>query len=288
MNRTLTHLLASIMVGFSLVGLLASSATSAELKELRIALLPNEQPDKEITAHAPMTRHLEKVLGIPVKVIVAIDYTAVIEAIRYNHVQVAYFGPFSYVLASEVAQIEPLVTGVQQATGSSKYNSVLIARTDSGIEKPQDIKGKTFAFLDPASTSGYLVPMAHFKKLGIDPQRDFKSVFFAGSHAAVELAVAAGKVHAGADNLPSYKKMVATGQVDPKQVRIIWKSEDIPGSPIAVRKDLRDDLKARLLDAFLNIPEGVDSYEGKMSHYERAYDKDYDVIREVKKFVGVK
>jgi len=283
-------IVAAVFAVFVIVGTQSTlqEASAGEIKELRIALLPNEQPDKEIKAHETMTRHLSKALGIPVKVIVGIDYTAVIEALRNDHVQVAYLGPFSYVLAHEAmnGNVEPLVTGVRKKSGKSTYNSVLLARTDSGINKVEDIgKKHGFAFTDPASTSGFLVPMWYLQKKGIDPNRDFKSVVFAGSHAAVQMAVQNGKVAAAGDNLPSYNKLVKKGLVDPKVVKIIWTSPDIPGSPIAVRADLSWEIKYKLLKAFMGIPEGVDSYEGKMIRYEPAFDHQYDIIRDIKKQV---
>lgn len=264
---------------------------AAELKELIIALLPNDNPEEEIKAHKPMTDHLEKALGIPIKVQIGIDYTAVIEALRNNHVQVAYLGPFSYVLAYEAMKgaIEPLVTGVRKSSGVSTYNSAFLVRRDAGIDKVSDIgKEHAFGFADPASTSGYLVPLWHLQSLGIDPNRDFKSVFFAGGHAAVQMALQNGKIQAAGDNLPSFHKLVKQGRVKEKDIKIIWTSPPIPGSPITIRSDVSWEIKYKLMRAFMGIPEGVDTYEGKILRYEPAYDADYDIIRKIKKAVGDK
>ena len=264
---------------------------AAELKELIIALLPNDNPEGEIKAHKPMTDHLEKALGIPIKVQIGIDYTAVIEALRNNHVQVAYLGPFSYVLAHEAMKgaIEPLVTGVRKSSGVSTYNSAFLVRRDAGIDKVSDIgKEHAFGFADPASTSGYLVPLWHLQSLGIDPNRDFKSVFFAGGHAAVQMALQNGKIQAAGDNLPSFHKLVKQGRVKEKDIKIIWTSPPIPGSPITIRSEVSWEIKYKLMRAFMGIPEGVDTYEGKILRYEPAYDADYDIIRKIKKAVGDK
>lgn len=266
-------------------------AAAQELKELKIALLPTDTPDEEIKAHKPMTDHLAKALGIPVKVQIGIDYTAVIEALRFGHVQVAYLGPFSYVLAHESMKgaIEPLVTGVRKSSGVSTYNSVFLVRRDSGINKVTDIgKQHAFGFADPASTSGYLVPLWHLQKLGIDPNRDFKSVFFAGGHAAVQIALQNGKIQAAGDNLPSFHKLVKQGRVKEKDIKIIWTSPPIPGSPITIRADVPWEIKYKLIKAFMSIPEGVVTYEGKIARYEPAFDTDYDIIRKIKKAVGEK
>lgn len=281
---TILAVLGVLVVGLSPFILVTSSA--AEMKELRIALLPNEAPDKELKKHATMTNHLEKILGMKVKVQVGIDYTAVIEALRNNHVDVAYLGPFSYVLADIATKgnVEPLVVGVRKKSGKSAYNSVIVARTDSGINKAKDFgKKHTISFSDPASTSGFLVPSYRFAQLGIDPQKDFKQVIFAGGHVASLMALNSGKVDGAGTNLPTLEKSIKKGVIDGTKIKIIWKSPDIPGSPLTVRKDIPWKVKYLLLKAFMGIPEGVDSYEGKMARYEPAWDSAYDIIRDIKK-----
>ncbi len=283
--RKLTILSVFGALALALSPVVSAPASAAEMKELRIALLPNEAPDKELKKHATMTQHLEKILGMKVKVQVGIDYTAVIEALRNNHVHVAYLGPFSYILADEATNgnVEPLVVGVRKKTGKSAYNSVIIARTDSGINDAKDFgKKHTLSFSDPASTSGFLVPSYRFSQLGIDPQKDFKQVIFAGGHVASLMAVNSGKVDGAGTNLPSLQKAINDGVVDKSKIKIVWTSPDIPGSPLTVRKDVPWEIKYKLLKAFMGIPEGVVSYEGKMAAYEPAFDEQYDIIREIK------
>ena len=285
-SRRLTILAVLGVLSVTVLPFISATLSAAEMKELRIGLLPNEAPDVEIKKHATMTQHLEKILGMKVKVQVGIDYTAIIEALRNKHIDVAYLGPFSYVLA-EIAtdgNIEPLVVGVRKKTGKSAYNSVIVARTDIGINKPTEFgKKHTISFSDPASTSGFLVPSFRFAQLGIDPQKDFKQVIFAGGHTASLMALNSGKVDGAGTNLPSLQKAIAKGVVDKKNIKIVWTSPDIPGSPLTVRKDVPWEVKYKLLKAFMGIPEGVDSYEGKMAGYEPAWDSAYDIIRDIKK-----
>jgi len=289
MTRLLRNIMVLSALGVFAVGLsplISVPSSAAEMKVLRIALLPNEAPDKELKKHATMTNHLEKILGMKVKVQVGIDYTAVIEALRYNHVDVAYLGPFSYVLADIATKgnVEPLVVGVRKKSGKSAYNSVIVARTDSGINDPKDFgKKHTISFSDPASTSGFLVPSYRFAQLGIDPQKDFKQVIFAGGHVASLMALNSGKVDGAGTNLPTLQKSIDKGVIDGSKIKVIWTSPDIPGSPLTVRKDLPWKIKYLLLKAFMGIPEGVDSYEGKMIGYEPAWDSAYDIIRDIKK-----
>jgi len=286
LSRRLTILAVLGVLSVTVLPFISATLSAAEMKELRIGLLPNEAPDVEIKKHATMTQHLEKILGMKVKVQVGIDYTAIIEALRNKHIDVAYLGPFSYVLAEIATEgnIEPLVVGVRKKTGKSAYNSVIVARTDSGINKPTEFgKKHTISFSDPASTSGFLVPSFRFAQLGIDPQKDFKQVIFAGGHTASLMALNSGKVDGAGTNLPSLQKAIAKGVVDKKNIKIVWTSPDIPGSPLTVRKDIPWEIKYKLLKAFMGIPEGVDSYEGKMAGYEPAWDSAYDIIRDIKK-----
>jgi phosphonate transport system substrate-binding protein len=294
MVRLLKKLMVLSVLGVFAMGLMpfiSAPSSAAEMKVLRIGLLPNDAPENEIKKHATMTEHLEKILGMKVKVQVGIDYTAVIEALRNDHIDVAYLGPFSYVLADIATKgnVEPRVVGVRKKSGKSAYNSVIVARTETGINDAKEFgKKHTISFSDPASTSGFLVPSYRFAQLGIDPQKDFKQVIFAGGHTASLMALNSGKVDGAGTNLPSLEKAISTGVVDKDKIKIVWTSPDIPGSPLTVRKDISWRIKYLLLKAFMGIPEGVESYEGKMASYEPAWDSQYDIIRNIKEKMAKK
>lgn len=259
-----------------------------EQSTIRMATFPTEDAKEQIEKMEPLRQYLEQELGRPVEIYIASDYSGTIEAMRSKHVEIAWFGPFSYVLASEVAGAEALVGGVRKDTGESSYNSIIITRADTGIETIEDLEGRTFAFLDPASTSGFLVPSNMFKEAGIVPEEYFASIIYAGSHAAVQLAVANGAVDAGADSIPSYNLMVEQGAINPETQKIIWTSDPIPPSPISVRSDLDPELKQQILDIFLSEGAAAITHaEGKMSGYERVYDSDYDGLREIAENLGM-
>ena len=275
-----------VCLAISLMGV--QRANAEELKKLRMASFPTEDVKEQLEHMEPLRQHMEKKLGVPVEIIVTSDYSGVIEAMRSKHVEVAWLGPFSYVLAAKVGNAEAMVGGIRKSTGKTTYNSIIITRPDTGIKKIEDLKGRTFAFLDPASTSGYLVPMNMLKMKGIDPYKDFKNIVFAGSHTAVQLAVANGTVDAGADSIPSYNLMVERGAIDPKKQKIIWTSEDIPPSPISVRGDLSQEWKDKIKAVFLD-PEAAKIFhaEGKMMGYAEVKDSDYDVLREIARNLGL-
>ena len=263
----------------------------SDIKVLKMGLIPADDAEEMLRNYEPVRQYLSKKLGIPVEIQVTSDYTAAIEAMRSKHIDMAWFGPFSYILAVDFAGAEAMVNGVRRDTGLSTYKSVIVTRADSGIKTLNDLKGKSFAFVDPASTSGNLIPRKMLIENGIDPDKDFSNVFYAGAHNAVELAIANGKVDAGADSDTSYDRMVSEGQIDPKRNIVIYKSGPIPGSPIAIRGDLPQDFKDKIKQALVGMDQQTIHKVagwGDIEKYVEVSDSDYDVIRETAKVLGLK
>ena len=179
---------------------------------------------------------------------------------------------------------------VRRDTGLSYYKTVFVTRADSGIETLDDLVDRTFAFVDPASTSGNLIPRKILLENNIDPDTDFSTVYYAGTHNAVELAVKNGTVDAGADSDTSYHLMVDAGEIDPAQNVVIYQSDPIPGSPIAVRGDLPQDLKDRIQQALIDM-DSQTIYKvqgwGDIERYVAVTDSDYDIIRETRDLLGL-
>jgi len=261
-----------------------------EIKVLRMGLIPADDAEEMIRDYEPVRAYLSEKLGMPVEIQVTSDYTAAIEAMRSKHIEMAWFGPFSYIIAKNMAGAEAIVNGVRRSDGKSDYHSVIVARADSGITKLEDLKGKSFAFVDPASTSGNLIPRKMLLENGIDPDKDFSTVFYAGTHNAVEYAIANKKVAAGADSDNSYDRMVKAGEIDPAVNKIIFTSPSIPGSPIAIRGDLPQALKQKIKDALINMQEQTIhevSGWGDIAKYQEVSDSDYDIIRQTAAILGM-
>jgi phosphonate transport system substrate-binding protein len=262
---------------------------AAQTEEIKIGLIPAEDQEEMLKRFDGTITYLEKKLGTKVKTFVATDYTGVIEAMRAKKIDVAFFGPFSYALAADKADAECFAVGVR-SNGKSTYHSIIITHKDSGIKTLNDLKGRDFVFVDPASTSGNLVPRSMMKKAGIDPEKDFKNVVYAGGHDAVELAVKNKKAAAGADSDITYEKMAAKKLISPEENIIIAKSDPLPGSPIAYRQDLPEELKEKIRQAFLNMhrenPQALGGY-GEIIRYEEAKDSDYDIVRETAKVLDL-
>lgn len=168
--------------------------------------------------------------GLKIKPFVANDYNGVIEAMRSGKIDVAYFGPFSYVLASQLANAEAFAISRGQEVGKSSYNSIIISKKDKGLGTVPQLQGKTFAFVDPSSASGHLFP-AGLKGEGIDTDKYFSRVIFSGSHDASIMAVANGKVDAAAVADPIFQTAVAKGHVKAEDFQVIWRSRTSPSRP---------------------------------------------------------
>jgi phosphonate transport system substrate-binding protein len=250
---------------------------------LTIGLIPAEDSQAMIESSRQVLDSLQQQLGMPVKPFVATDYNGVIEALRSKKLDVAYLGPFSYVLANQVADVEAFAVAVTKKTGQSAYKSVIIARKDSGLAKTVDLKGRTFAFVDPTSASGHLFPKAGLLQAGYDPESFFGRVIFSGSHDASILAVTNKKVDAAAVADRILASAIAKGQVKADELEIVWSSNPIPESPMVWRKDLDPALKARIAKALANVKDLPWGDQGVLNGFQPTNDAAYNVVRDTAK-----
>ncbi len=294
---------AAILVGIAILALAAALAgcggqaakpaapAAQELKVLRVGAIPAEDAQKTRENYKSLANYLQKKTGLPVEIFVATDYSGVIEAMRAGKLDIAMFGPFSYVLAADKAGAEAFAVENRKGSGTS-YQSIVVTHPDSGISSLADIKGRTYAFVDPASTSGNLIPRSFYKKNNLDPDKDFKSVVYAGGHDAAALAVKNRKVDAASMDDITFNNMKEKGLLNPdKDIKIIFKSDPIPGSPWAWRKDLPAELKTKIKDAFMNVAKedqaALSAYGGKVEGYADTKDANYNVIRETAKILNL-
>jgi phosphonate transport system substrate-binding protein len=250
---------------------------------LRIGLIPAEDSHAMIESSRKVLDQLQEQIGMPVKPFVATDYNGVIEALRSKKLDVAYLGPFSYVLANQVANVEAFAVAVSKKTGQSAYKSVIIARKGSGIATAADLKGRNFAFVDPTSASGHLFPKAGLLQVGFDPETLFGRVIFSGSHDASILAVTNNKVDAAAVADRILSAAIAKGQVKADELQIVWSSNPIPESPMVWRKDLNPALKDKVAKALANIKDLPWGDQGVLNGFQPTNDAAYNVVRDTAK-----
>ena len=269
--------------------LLALAAPAASARDLVLGLIPAENNEEMVRRFEPMRAYLEQKLGERVKMFTATDYTGVIEAMRKKRVDIAFFGPMSYILAEQEAGAQAFAVGIRAGSASATYRSVFVARCGSGIRGIRDLKGRSVAFVDPASTSGGLVPTFMVKReTGQMPQAFFGKFTYAGTHDAAELAVKNGTVDAAADSDVTYERMVAKGLISRETNCIVATSAPIPGPPIAWRADLPHELRTRIQEAVLNAHKETDiSGYVPLSRYAPVTASEYDGIRDMARELGL-
>jgi len=269
---------------------LASTAPAADPswpKELTFALLSTENASEITRRWGPILAQLEKDLGVKVKSVTATDYRGSIEALKFRKAEIGHLGPKSYVEASNnnYANVEP-VAQLRLANGSLGYRSCLIVHADSDVFGPEDLAGKTFAFNDPNSTSGYLVPSTFFMtEMNVDPKKLFSKVTFSGSHEASILAVANKKVEVASTNLPDLQQLTRENKIPRGGLRVIWVSKLIPNDPIVVRKDLPASLRSAIQESLVTMrernPEVFKEIGAWLGGFVPADDGKYQVIRDL-------
>jgi len=252
--------------------------------KIKLGVIPTEGAADSAKRFQVLTDHLKKVLGIDVEVFTASDYAGIITAMANKHIDFAYYGPKSYTEAAEKATAEALVMEVG-TDGNPGYNGIIITRKDSGITELSQIKGHTFAFTDPNSTSGFLVPNVLFARdLKVKPEDYFKEVRFSGSHGASMLAVKNGSVEVAATNNIDMARMIEKGSIAKDDFNILWTSELIPGAPMAARADLPESLKAAFTGALMKFNQNKEGLEKlAIGGYQYCDDTTYDIIRYLKR-----
>ncbi|QBP76046.1 phosphonate ABC transporter substrate-binding protein [Herbaspirillum huttiense] len=272
------------------LGALASvllAGPAAAVPPLTVGLIPAEDSQAMLENSKAVIDSLQQQLGMPVKPFIATDYNGIIEALRSRKLDVAYLGPFSYVLASSVANVEAFAVAETKKSGRSIYKSLIITRKESGLQSLEQLKGRTMAFVDPSSASGHLFPSAGLQKLNIDPNKYFSRVIFSGSHDASILAVANKKVDAAAVADRILAAAVAKGVVQQAELNVVWTSPDIPESPMVWRKDLDPALKQKIAAAFANIKDVKWGDQGVLNGFVPTTDGAYDVVRETAKILNL-
>ncbi|MES5485840.1 phosphonate ABC transporter substrate-binding protein [Bradyrhizobium sp. INPA03-11B] len=285
----------------------AGSASAEDWKakypEITFAVIPAENGSGVTERYGPLTEYLSKELGIKVNLRVANDYAAVIEGQRAGNIHIGYYGPASFARARLTGvKTDAFVIDVN-ADGSKGYYSVFYVLAKSPYQKVEDLKGKNIGLVDPNSTSGNNMPRFKLNAMGIDPETYFSKVVFTGSHENAVLALAQGTVDVAANwwnadddsNLTRMlaKNMVKSSDGTPlkkEDFRIIVKSDLIINSPYAYLESLPDDMKARIKQAFLDMPKkDPEAFkklsDGKNLPWQPVTNADYDKTIELIKFV---
>jgi phosphonate transport system substrate-binding protein len=247
----------------------------AETK-LVMAFVPSGEAQTILESGNKLSHLLEVATGYHFESFVATSYAGVIEAMGAGRADIGWLNTFSYVIAHQKYGAEVRLVTVR--FGLPYYRAEIIAQSSAGVNTLADLKGKRFAFVDPASTSGYLFPLAGLKKAGYDPQKFFGQTIFAGSHNNVVLAVYQGRVDAGAvfeDARGSVQKTLPDVM---QKVKVVWKSDPIPNDTVSFRRELPGDVKDRVTKALLRFSQEPAGLEALKNLYEIEALADYPLL----------
>lgn len=259
-----------------LAALVATTALAAptlaqdKITEFRIGILGGENAQDRLASNECYRAKAEALLGVPVKMFTPADYDGVIQGLLGGTIDMAWLGPSAYAKAylTNPEAVEPIMVKTN-VDGSYGYYSIGFARKDSGITSLADMKGKVFAFGDPNSASGYLIPAIEIPQTtgaSMESGDYFGEVRFVGGHEQTIVAVANGDVDAGvtwADGMGAWedgynsgalRKAVDAGLVDMNQLVEIWKSKPIPEGPIVLRKSLPERVKIDIATLTASLP----------------------------------
>ena len=232
---------------------LATTTAQADTSTLRFGV-GLYQPDKEKNdaTYRPLAAHLARQLGRPVKLYTVDTWEGLAKSLAAGETDIALMGPWGYVLANHVAGAQAVATILYD--GKPEYFAIMVTHPKSGIRSIADLKGRTFAFGDKGSTSGYLIPFHHFQKNGIDPEKHLGRVLYT-RHQAIEMQVSRGEIDAGADYNRNRDAMIAEGLIKASDSVVFWTSDPLPNDALAVRAELAKDAAfvARLRAALASV-----------------------------------
>lgn len=253
MPSNIKRRLATLLV---LAAMLPGAAMAEDTLRFGVGLF---QPDKEKNdaTYRPMADYLAKKLGRKVELRTVDSWEGLAKSLANGETDIALLGPWGYVLANGNAGAQAVATILYD--GKPTYHALVVTRPDSGLNKLEDLKGKSFAFGDKGSTSGYLIPTHQLLKMGIsDPEKYFGKVIYT-KHQAIETQVTRGELDAGADYDRNRNAMIEQGLIKAAESRIIWTSAPLPNDAFAVSADLSRDkaLVAKLQAALAQMGEAL-------------------------------
>jgi phosphonate transport system substrate-binding protein len=247
--------------------LLAAGALAAE-PPLKFGVgLFQPDKDKNDSTYRPLANYLSAKLDRPVELRTVDSWEGLAKSLANGETDIALLGPWGYVLANHEAGAQVVATILYD--GKPEYFAIMVTHPQSGVSSVGDLKGRTFAFGDKGSTSGYLIPLHYFMSQGINPDSYFAKVLYT-RHQAIEMQVSQGTLDAGADYNRNRNAMIEQGLLKPEQSRIIWQSAPLPNDAVAVSKALFAEraLVIRLQAALLGIGDALKTQANLLpAHY---------------------
>ncbi len=284
-------LLRSITGGFAAAALsLALTQGALAQAVLKVSAIPDEAPTELQRKFKPLGDYLEKETGMKVEFTPVTDYAAVVESLATRKLDLVWLGGFTFV-QTKIRTNGTAIPIVQRAE-DEKFISRYIVPADSTAKTLADLKGKSFAFGSPSSTSGHLMPRYFLLQAGINPDKDFKNVAFSGAHDATVAFVAGGKAEAGVLNASVWDKLVETNNPNAMKVKVLATTPPYYDYNWTVRGDLDPAVIKKLTDAFLKLDASKPEHKALMdlqraSKFIPTKASNYDGIENAAKSAGL-
>ena len=258
---------------------------------LLIGLIPEHNIFKQIERYKPLASYISKKAGIGIELKILSQYGNIINNFKEFNLDGAFFGSFSYALAHRRIAVET-VARPEDPQGISTYYGMIFVRKDSGITTADQMKGKRFAFVDKATTAGYLLPLKYFKDNGIqDYHAYFSETYFTGTHEDAVYDVLNGRAEVGAAKNTVYFRLAHSDSRILDEMLIIARSPEVPENALALRADLDESLRSRIKDALINMdrdPEGGQVLKKfGQSRFIETFNRDYDPVFQYAEAAGL-
>lgn len=279
------------VIALGLFFLAAPAGALGSTRELVIGIEPEHNIFTQMEKYGQLADYLTEKSGIPIRLTIMSRYGEVLQRFKALHLDGAFLNSYTATLAIDELGMEPIVRPINLAGGATAHG-LIFTRRDSAIHRIAEMRGKSFAFVDPATTEGYLFPLALLKKHGVaDIKTFFSHHFFTGSHASAISAVLDGRADLGVAKDRVYNITVTKDPSIAKELVILEESPPTPETTLCLKQDLPADLKKRLTDIILGMDQSSEGREVLktigLSRFTRAGKADFDIVRQMKKEAGL-
>ena len=262
--------------------------SNANARTLNMVFVPASEK-AEASDFKSLMDIVTKLSGVKFNFIKVTDYNAAVEAMRAGRADIAWFGAATYVIAADIADAEAFAAGIPKGQKDAGYYTYFVVQKDSPIKALSDAKGKVLALNNIGSTSGDYIPQVELLKAGLDihNKEHFKRVLHAGSHDAALMSVVYGQADICGMSSHNFKGRTSDGTVSPEKVRIVHTSVKVPPAPLAYSKKLPVELRNKIKNAVLEAHKHgkIRGWGGEVERYMVVTDKDFDIMRDVRKIV---
>ena len=262
-----------------------------QTRKLKIGLITEHDIFSQKKRYEPLAAYLSHKTDTTVELSILSRYGNLIDNFVSNGLDAAFFGSFTGALAIKKLAIQPLARP-EYPDGTSTYHGMIFVRKDSGIRNAADMRGKRFAFVDKATTAGWLLPIHFFKENGIEDYRTFfGETYFTGTHEDAVYDVLRGKADIGAAKNTVFSRLAESDSEVREQLQILVTSPEVPANALAVRMDLDESLKQKIKNALLQMDQDVEGRQVLQDFGARKFvattEKDYDPVFDYAHKIGL-